>query len=266
MKKIGMVLALLGILFLEGCALNNQTETQLSKVQTEPCVVKESGELEKTEPETELEDGKLEETSPEGTRPHPEKSRKDAMLLDMENILQNPELPTGCESVALTMVLNYLGFELEKTDIADEYLIFDDENFAAGYMGNPYTQEGAGIFPPGLVNTANRFLEEKGSKKRAFDLSGTDFEKLYDYVEEKMPVIVWNGMYMEEPRPTSEICEYEGKQYQWFVNEHCVVLCGFDREENKVFVQDPLEGLTERDLEAFEHNYNVLGKYAMVIH
>ena len=82
----------------------------------------------------------------------------------MENILQNPELPTGCESVALTMVLKYLGFDLEKTTIADDYLVFADRNFAMGYIGNPHTEDGAGIFAPGLGgrgrNPADRRLSQ----------------------------------------------------------------------------------------------------------
>lgn len=70
------------------------------------------------------------------------------MILPMENILQNPELPTGCESVALTMVLNYYGQKLSKTTIADEYLIRDPENFVTAYKGDPYQISGDGIYAP----------------------------------------------------------------------------------------------------------------------
>ena len=59
----------------------------------------------------------------------------------MENILQNPELPTGCESVALTMVLKYLGFDFEKTTIADDYLVFADRNFYDGLYRKPHTED-----------------------------------------------------------------------------------------------------------------------------
>lgn len=34
--------------------------------------------------------------------------------LDVECVLQNPELPTGCEITALTTVLNYLGYNVDK--------------------------------------------------------------------------------------------------------------------------------------------------------
>ena len=39
--------------------------------------------------------------------------------LETEELLQTPELPTGCESVALTAALRCLGFTPDKTEIAD---------------------------------------------------------------------------------------------------------------------------------------------------
>ena len=74
-------------------------------------------------------------------------------------ILQLPDLPTGCERVALTMALNSYGFELDKTAIASDWLILYDENYVLGYAGDPFSENGAGIFPPGLCDTANDFLK-----------------------------------------------------------------------------------------------------------
>ncbi len=45
-----------------------------------------------------------------------------SVYIDMENILQNPELPTGCEITSLTILLRYYGFDAEKTDMAKNYL------------------------------------------------------------------------------------------------------------------------------------------------
>lgn len=59
----------------------------------------------------------------------------------MEVILQKPELPTGCESVALTMVLKQKGYPIEKTTIAEEYLIYNRDNYASGYVGDPLRME-----------------------------------------------------------------------------------------------------------------------------
>lgn len=108
--------------------------------------VVEQGSLEterpETETESETEEDKTEDATPEGELPVLEKTDKTSEEIEMENILQNPELPTGCESVALTMVLKYLGFDLEKTTIADDYLVFADRNFAMGYIGTTYGRRG----------------------------------------------------------------------------------------------------------------------------
>ena len=67
-------------------------------------------------------------------------------------------------------------------------------------------------------------------------------------------------MYLEKPVPTDEVCEFEGKTYRWFRNEHCMVMCGFDKENGTVLIQDPLDGLVERDAETFAKYYEELGK------
>ena len=42
--------------------------------------------------------------------------------LPVPRILQNPELPNGCEITSLCMLLRYLGFDADKCILADRYL------------------------------------------------------------------------------------------------------------------------------------------------
>jgi hypothetical protein len=51
-----------------------------------------------------------------------------SVYIEMENILQNPELPTGCEIVALTSLLRFYGFDADKIDMAKNYLPISDGN------------------------------------------------------------------------------------------------------------------------------------------
>ena len=88
--------------------------------------------------------------------------------LDTEELFQNPELPTGCESVALTAALQYLKFDLEKTDIAENYLTYG-EDVMWDYVGEPFEYDGAGIFPPGLTNTANIYLRTQKTNYVAYN-------------------------------------------------------------------------------------------------
>lgn len=46
----------------------------------------------------------------------------DEVYIDVPTVMQNPELPNGCEITSLTAVLNSKGYKVEKTEMADIYL------------------------------------------------------------------------------------------------------------------------------------------------
>lgn len=185
-------------------------------------------------------------------------------VIKMTNIKQNPQLPTGCESVALTMILKHYGFSLSKTTIASKYLPKSGSNFVTAFAGNPFSYSGAGIYSPGLTNTANKFLKVKKSSMRAYDLTGANLTDLYTYIDNNVPVIVWNSMYMRNPQPV--FSHYSGgKRWKFFRYEHCVVLCGYDKANKKVLINDSLSGLVWRKVSSFQRIYNKMGKMAIVI-
>jgi uncharacterized protein YvpB len=183
---------------------------------------------------------------------------------EVPELLQNPELPTGCESVALTIDLMSLGFDLEKTTIAEDYLVMGS-NYACSFVGDPFTEHGSGIFPPGIVETANDYLADQDSELQAYDISGTDLDDLLTYIDKGEPVLVWTTMYMASVNFTGASQEYMGKTYRWYSDEHCVVLYGYDRSTGTLLISDPLEGLVERDWDDFEEIYDEIGQYAVVI-
>ena len=187
--------------------------------------------------------------------------------LEIQEIKQEPELPTGCESVALTMALKYEGFELEKTTIARYYLILNrsTDNMAIGYVGDPFSEEGAGCFPPALAATADNFFQHQEAELTAYDLTGIEFEELFSYIAAGTPIVIWTTMYMAEPEFTGEVGKFEEQEYPWYRQEHCVVMSGYDLEEKTVQINDPLEGTVTRNLEEFKSIYEKTGKYAVVI-
>lgn len=191
---------------------------------------------------------------------------EDSVVLAVPNIMQNPELPTGCESVALTMLLRYWGYDtLEKCEIADNYLTYDSTNFVTSFVGDPHTENGAGIFAPGLTAAANRFLKDHGDSRIARDLTGTSFEGLLAYVSQGDPVVVWNTVDMQEPGDVNAHYYYQGKTYNFYKEEHCMVLCGYDLTQGTVLVSDPQAGLVWRDLDEFSSIYKKMGSNAMAI-
>ena len=193
----------------------------------------------------------------------PLKNRK--AQLNVEFIDQYPELPTGCESVALTSALRYLGFKLEKTDFAELYLGFSDE-VMWGYVGDPFMDDGAGIFPPGLVMNANDYLAEQKSEYRAYNTMGTKLTDLYKLVDAGFPVLVWTTIdysvpYLEDDVPFY----YDGEEFYWYSSEHCVVLSGYDLDAGTVTLTDPTNGVITTDAEQFGLIYNVTGELSMTV-
>ena len=198
---------------------------------------------------------------------HTQVAREDLPLrrsLRVEALLQNPELPTGCESVALTIALKALGFPLEKTTIAAEYLIHDDANFAIGFVGDPF-QYGAGVFPPGLVMTANRYLQSQGSEIRAYDCTGFSFEGILSYLSVGNPALIWVTIGFSEPSYAGYAATFENRTYEWYYGEHCVALKGYDLETGTVVIEDPLQGEVAYGYDFVKGLYEGLGAYALVL-
>lgn len=189
------------------------------------------------------------------------------LYLQVPEILQKPELPTGCESVALTMALQYENFDVDKLTIAGDFLIYNYEtdNMAIGYVGDPFSEEGAGCFAPAIAATALAFFADQEASYKAYDITDTDFEELFAYIAAGTPVILWTTMYMAEPEFTRMDVEYNGRVYRWYRQEHCVVLSGYNLEERTVQINDPLEGIVSRDMDEFASIYNLTGKNAVVL-
>ena len=184
--------------------------------------------------------------------------------LDVEELYQLPELPTGCESVALTAARRYLGFDIEKTEIADNYLIYDDDMFL-GFVGDPHGNEGAGIFPPGLTETANNYLADKESDYIAVNTMGYSVEELRRFIDNGCPVLVWTTMSFYEPNIIGGGMFYDDEEYYWYDNEHCMALIGYDTANNELTFCDPLNGIVTCDADHFEWLYDDIGKLSMTI-
>lgn len=192
----------------------------------------------------------------------------DSNSIKVAYIYQEPELPTGCEITSLTMLLNFLGYDVDKTTLADDYLTMDytaSVGFDKAFIGNPRWDGGYGCFAPVIAETAQKYLNDQNSSYTAKNISGTDFEKLYSYIDQGKPVIVWNSMYQLDVE--KYFCYYDENKtpVYWYANEHCVLLTGYDKTENTVTVADPLSGLMKYNTDRFKYLYDTLEKQAVII-
>lgn len=83
------------------------------------------------------------------------------------------------------------------------------------------------------------------------------------YIAAGRPVAVWTSLYLLDPGIDLRGSTSEG--YTWYEMEHCVVLAGYDLENDKVIISDPMQGIAEYSLEWFQEVYERVGQYAVVI-
>lgn len=197
--------------------------------------------------------------------------------IDVKNIMQYPELPTGCESVALTTLLNHLGYSADKVNIVRQYLpkmdfywsngILYGADFRTTFAGNPESEYAYGCYAPCIVITANSFLTDHNYNAKAVDVSGTDFDDLLNiYIDNNIPVLIWiTSNNLHESQLTDIWTTPEGERVQWRAYEHCVVLTGYDLDNAKIFVADPLLGNTSYNYEIIKQRYIDMGNQAVYI-
>lgn len=182
-------------------------------------------------------------------------------------INQYPDYPTGCESVSLTMLLNY-----HKIAVTPDMIIesipkgnnpYTKDGITYGgnpeveFVGNPYSLNAYGIYEKPIAEVANKF------KSGITIATGTNFDDILKIVGTGKPVMVWTSMYLASPYISSSwIYEPTGEKIYWKANEHAVVVIGYTTD--KVIIADPIGGkMKYQSLSIFRERYNYFGKKAL---
>lgn len=187
--------------------------------------------------------------------------------LDVECIMQLPELPTGCEVTSLAIVLRYLGFDVDKTELSDNFLKKEPVGKGTQYdnfWGNPRSESGYGCYAPVIVECANDYLGSEGEDRLlAFDLSGSEFEDLFADIYAGNPVIVWSTVDLKEP--VVNFSKSNGSRMEWIVPAHCVVMYGYNLKNGIVEIADPLSGKRICSANLFKDRFIKMYQQAVVI-
>ena len=193
-------------------------------------------------------------------------------------VIQNPELPNGCEITSLTAIFNYYGEEVNKLTMADEYLpkaplslvngkrIGPDPNVA--FVGNPREKTNSFyVFTAPIVEAANTYIKEHDLKRIAYDISGASIEQLQSYILKGIPVLTWITIDLQ-PARVNELLKWEMTNlladHIPYTNLHAVVLLGLD--STYAHVMNPLTGYESIPIEAFKQNFETLQSRAVVIY
>ena len=188
--------------------------------------------------------------------------------VDVPCYSQYPELPTGCESVALTNLLNYYGFGLGKTIIADYYLPKGSNgNFVTAFDGNPRRSSGGlmGCVAPAITIAGNNFLRAAGSIKQAKDVSFSSISSIKNRLTCGQPVEMWNTEWGSWPGGRYAARWYNGHSYGLWGGNHAVVLKGYDDEQGIVYLSDSINGNVTRNVQVFFGTWQQMDSQAVVI-
>ena len=186
------------------------------------------------------------------------------LIEDVITFNQYPNYPTGCESVALYILLRYYDVDVTVDDIISklpkgDIPYYKDEVLYGGnpyleFVGSPYSSDSFGVFDVPIYNVALQYKEGIVSGK------GNDLDTVLGIVSQGRPVMVWTSMYLALPYVSrSWIYPETNEIINWPANEHAVVIVGFN--EDYVIISDPIDGkIKYQDRNLFESRYNYYGK------
>jgi uncharacterized protein YvpB len=207
-------------------------------------------------------------------RSKPMKPQK-KVILEVPQILQNPELPNGCEITSLCEILQYYGFPADKCQLADNYLPRSKEWLGADpnlvYMGDPHREDdspecGFYCFAGPIVAAARSYLKSQGAEDRfqVVDLTGSEPEELFAEIEKGNPFLFWASLHFDDIQ--HDDCRYpltDGTIHHVFHQLHCMVCKGVD--EDRVYLADPLDFNESVPIPQFDRIYRQLGMRAVVL-
>jgi len=197
--------------------------------------------------------------------------------LQTEWIAQAPELPTGCEVTAATMMLNHYGFGADKLEL-DGYLTQTgsiDTWYEHGvrygpdpdeaFIGDTRTEEGWYCTPRPIVAALSDYLADCGSKGYTpKDISGCPVDDLYAHIDDGTPVTVWVTIGLADHTvDDSWVSETDGSTVNLSTVDHAMTLLGYDAQN--VVLADPLDDIVTYRRSTFEKVFEQRGNMAVIL-
>ena len=221
-------------------------------------------------------------TAPMDTSATSDEATTNGSLIDIDVIIQD-ELESGCEIYAAVMLLHHYNYNVDEFTLTQDYLPVSPTYF--GYDGNYYGPDmnsafagepvlGYGAYAPVLERTINDYLADQETTYSAVVEKGITLDNLCNkYIDAEDPVMVWitTDMELSEDYVTWTVdfadenaVTEPGDDFSWPINQHCVLLTGFDSEN--FYFADSLEGtITCYDREQCEKVFEAIGSQAVAL-
>ncbi len=195
----------------------------------------------------------------------------DRVLIDVPVLCQYPDLPTGCEAVAATMVLQYYGMSISAVEFASSLTLSTDFYTWEGkqygpdpshaFAGDPFSEYAYGCFAPVIVDAVNRTSPGLFAEQL---VNATLHELCENYVSGGKPILVWATTRMREVQQGNAWYLSDGSLFTWPAYEHCYVLLGYD--DTSFFFADPQTGtIVGYKKQLAENRFQQLGSQAVYI-
>ncbi|WP_407857354.1 C39 family peptidase [Enterococcus hailinensis] len=172
---------------------------------------------------------------------------KNSVILDvpLENQFDDDALENGCEVTALSMLLQFYGYDTNKNELVNK-LAYQPLYTESGNHGNPHLgfvgditggDEAMGVAVEPIADLAKEYVAEEYdviTKEKA------PFNDIIDIVAQGIPV--WIVATVEFQVPTNnDFMLWNTDQGEMYVTPliHAAVITGFDREKEIVYVNDP---------------------------
>lgn len=192
-------------------------------------------------------------------------------IINVPTICQYPSLPTGCETVAATMVLQYYGADITPEHFAERWLK-KSENFYYSnnelygpdpnevFAGNPFKKQSYGCFSLPIIEAINGNCSDIFAQRINLTLA----EICEEYIERDKPILIWATMGMKQSEKGRQWYLQNGALFTWTAGEHCLVLVGYDKD--CYYLNDPQTGTTVSYKKALtEQRFKELGSQAVYI-
>ncbi len=189
------------------------------------------------------------------------------LLQDIITYHQFPDYPTGCESIALYILLKYYEIDVTPNDIINdirkgELPYVENDTIYGGnpeieFIGDPNNSNSYGVYNQPLAEVANMY------KPGIISQTNFDFTEVLRLIDNNHPVLVWVTINLTEPYiSNSWIYKPTGEVINWISGEHAMVVIGYN--EYEVIVSDPYTGqIVSYDMDLFINRYNYLGGRAL---
>ncbi len=220
------------------------------------------------------EDGAQKEEKKEAEKKKKSK-KKDGVLLEVENLSQLPDYPTGCETVSAAMLCSFYGLSFDPDVFIKSYLPMQEAPHDEGgwwvggdmweaFLGDPRTDYGWGCYATALAPALSAYLEESGYRAEA--VVGKELSEIVSETLDKgRPALLWGTIDMVQGA-IRHVWTVRGttETRSWVYPMHCMLLVGYD--EDSYLFNDPLKGETvsypKADVEAA---YKIQRKQALLL-